>query len=252
MDLLEKLEEHSKRHPWELSRADSMLGMILPALDGNRNVIADVGCGDLFFADALSSRINGMIYAIDTGFAEEDLGNSSPESGKAILLNDVARLQDASVDILILMDVLEHIEHPVGYLKQLCNKMSKNGAMFITVPAYQHLFSEHDVYLKHFRRYNKKSLCAELACAGFIVQRIFYFYSMLYPLRLLQLIISKTTSKSKMNMVKNASVWKHPESSIITKLMRWFLNLDFAINKMLNKGSFFGLSLCAVCRLPEE
>ena len=53
MDLLEKLKENNARHPWELSRMDCMFKMILPALDGNCYVIADVGFGDQFFVDAL-------------------------------------------------------------------------------------------------------------------------------------------------------------------------------------------------------
>ena len=193
-----------------------------------------------------------MIYAIDTGFTENDLSHSASASGKVVLMNDVAQLQDASVDTFILMDVLEHIEHPTAYLKQLSVKMSKAGLMFITVPVYQHLFSEHDVYLKHYRRYSKKTLCADLVYSGFKIQKLFYFYSMLYPLRLIQLIISKSTNKRKMSLAKNASVWKYPENSIITRLIRWLLNLDFAINKKLSKVSFFGLSLCAVCHFAEE
>ena len=57
-----------------------------------------------------------------------------------------------------MFDVLEHIEDDCATLSNLKRKLSDNGHIFITVPAYNWLWSEHDEINHHKRRYSKYSL----------------------------------------------------------------------------------------------
>ena len=54
---------------------------------------------------------------------------------------------------VILMDVLEHTFNDTEFLKEILKKTPQDSFLFITVPSFQFLFSSHDVYLKHYRRY---------------------------------------------------------------------------------------------------
>ena len=61
-------------------------------------------------------------------------------------------------DIVLAMDVLEHIQDDYSTLKEWKNTLKPNGLLLITVPAFQHLWSSHDIFLGHHRRYNKKDI----------------------------------------------------------------------------------------------
>jgi SAM-dependent methyltransferase len=56
-------------------------------------------------------------------------------------------------DLICAMDFLEHVENDQQVFDWMVDHLADDGVMFITVPAYQFLFSDHDVALQHFRRY---------------------------------------------------------------------------------------------------
>jgi len=224
----------ANRHPWEISRARCVLNTILPHIKENHKTVADIGCGDLYFTQIFARHFQGTIYAVDTHF-------ENFEGGQIIKLKDIEQLEENSIDIAILMDVLEHIEQQEEFLSLLSKKIKKDGIVFFTVPAFQHLFSEHDVFLKHFRRYNKKNLTETLS-RHFKIKRMFYFYSSLYLLRLLQFLFVRK------KMVNNIAAWESNENSAKTKLLVKILNTDFFFNKIICRLSLFGLSLFAVTK----
>jgi len=256
MDLLETGTKY--RHPWELSRIECVIGTISPYLKDTCKAAADIGCGDLFFSERFAAVFTGEIFAVDTGFdsespdgSQDDAPDESPENqrgnGYSCIkkLQSIEQLADSSIDIAILMDVLEHVENQKEFLSQLSKKLSEKAVIFITAPAFSHLFSEHDSFLRHFRRYNKKSLSAILTDSGFKIERLFYFYSTLYIIRLVQFIATRPGKSD--NMVNNIAAWNRSEESKTTRFMQNLLNLDFRLNRKLGRLSFFGLSLFAVC-----
>jgi hypothetical protein len=145
------------------------------------------------------------------------------------------------------MDVLEHVENDVEFYNNIINKLKNNGTILITVPAYQFLFSIHDVRSSHFRRYNKKNLLNLIMQQNIVVERCHYFYTSLLFVRILFLI-----NKDKFN--GNDIKWKYSKRHIITKIFVTVLNIDFYINRILDKINIRlpGLSLLAVCRKVEK
>jgi len=81
--------------------------------------------------------------------------------------------------------VLEHIEDDKEFLQSLHFCLQPNGLLYITVPAYQSLWSIEDDQARHFRRYTVSSLTARLNECGFTVNYCSYFFSFLYPAILL-------------------------------------------------------------------
>ena len=65
------------------------------------------------------------------------------------------------------MDVIEHVPDDVEFLSDLCQRfLSRGGQLLCTVPAWPSLFSNHDVALKHFRRYTPTMGIKTLTAAG--------------------------------------------------------------------------------------
>ena len=79
-------------------------------------------------------------------------------------------------------DVLEHVEDDGGALTELRRVASAGGMLLITVPAYQWMWTEHDVQLHHFRRYTLRNLRFRVRDAGWDLVRATYFNSMALPL----------------------------------------------------------------------
>jgi SAM-dependent methyltransferase len=86
-------------------------------------------------------------------------------------------LRDASLPSAGLFDVLEHIDDDLGFLKRLRALLTPGARLYITVPAFQALWSSHDVQVGHFRRYTAASLARRVEASGFGVEYTSYFFS---------------------------------------------------------------------------
>ena len=85
-------------------------------------------------------------------------------------------------DIVLAMDVLEHIKDDYSALKKWKNTLKPNGLLLISVPAFQHLWSSHDIFLGHYKRYNKKDLNDLAKSVGLQTVKIHYVFSYIYPI----------------------------------------------------------------------
>lgn len=98
-----------------------------------------------------------------------------------------ARLEDAdlppaSIAAAGMFDVLEHIRDEAAALRQVHTLLKPGGRLFLTVPAYQFLYSADDEVAGHFRRYTISGLTRALAGAGFRVEFASYMFAPLPPL----------------------------------------------------------------------
>jgi hypothetical protein len=138
-------------------------------------------------------------------------------------------------DILLMMDVLEHIDNEIDFLSASKLMIADDGVLIINVPAFQNLYSKYDLAVGHIRRYNAKQLIKVVEKCGFECVSYSYWGLPLTPLLWLRKII-----------IRN----KTPEEIIQTgmepgsKLMNWLLlkssNLEIIPNH------FYGSSLMAV------
>jgi SAM-dependent methyltransferase len=90
-----------------------------------------------------------------------------------------AGLAPASLPAVGLFDVLEHIEDDVAFLRELHQKLTARGRLYLTVPTGAWLWSDDDVAAGHFRRYSIRSLRARLEASGFRLLYSTSFFSIL-------------------------------------------------------------------------
>jgi len=224
-----------RQHPWALSRGDRVLTQLK-----NKNIhnIADIGVNDMFHTKKASAFAKGTTYAVDVFFPESGL-----EKDGIRCLNSIEKLPDNDLDGIIMMDVLEHIEDDTQFFNTAVSKLRDNGLMLITVPAWQFLFSAHDRWAQHYRRYDRKQLLALLKHDEIEVEKCHYFYTSLFFARLMFLF-----GKDKFD--KNDIAWKYSEKNIITQTVKLVLDIDFWLNGILDKIRIHlpGLSLVALCK----
>jgi SAM-dependent methyltransferase len=90
-------------------------------------------------------------------------------------------LPDASVDTVILLNVLEHIERDDLAVGQVHRILRPGGVMIIEVPAGEGLYDSYDKALLHWRRYRMSKLVRLLRSAGFTIERRSHLGFFLYP-----------------------------------------------------------------------
>lgn len=237
MDLIESKNSNINRHPWELSRVESLIKEIIKYNNGKS--FLDIGCGDSYLDYQLIDKINDIdkFYGIDI-YADKDSQN-----GKYKVVNDYKKLKNKKFDTILMFDVLEHVLDDASFLNATVMPLLKeDGKIIMTVPAYQTLFSKHDYELKHYRRYNIKMVREACNKAGFKIINYHYFYFSLVPVRLISKILNKDNKVNE---------WRYDYNHKLTKFMKIFLNLDYNICKKMSNFSI-GLSLFVVLEKDKK
>jgi len=87
-----------------------------------------------------------------------------------------------SFDLIGLFDVLEHVDDDRRALRDLHSLLKTDGVLLLTVPAHASLWSYWDEVCQHYRRYSVAELNGKLTQAGFQVEYLSQFMTLLYPL----------------------------------------------------------------------
>jgi SAM-dependent methyltransferase len=180
MDLKE-LDNTISRHPWETARLKAISSILRPHLfDGIK--VLDVGCGDGFISRELFSHLHSKeITAVDIHLSAEQLLKFNNSSGGILYFREFP--ENRIFDLVLLLDVLEHVEEDVSFLSNVVKRyLSKGKKILLTVPAFQSIFGSHDVNLGHYRRYSLKEIEAIAGSSGLkIISSGYLFSSLLLP-----------------------------------------------------------------------
>jgi SAM-dependent methyltransferase len=136
--------------------------------------IFDVGGGNGFVAKALETLgFNVVLVEPMSG-----VKNAKMRGLKNIICasTNTATFKKNSLPAVGLFDVLEHIEDDASFIKQIHNLLNEEGKLYITVPAYNLLWSNDDISAGHFRRHTTTGLRQLLESQGFKVDYTGYFF----------------------------------------------------------------------------
>jgi SAM-dependent methyltransferase len=174
-----KMDEFSGKHFWYVGRNNILLDFIDIIMDDSIERILDYGCG----AGELMSNLNiahpsKEIHGADISEQAIDFCNSR---GHETVLNlNIEEPKENYYDLVLCLDVIEHISDDVDFLYKMRNLLRSGGQLLITVPAYEILWSGEDFVSNHFRRYTKKNLKNKLIKAGFGIDKISYYNFLLF------------------------------------------------------------------------
>jgi 2-polyprenyl-3-methyl-5-hydroxy-6-metoxy-1,4-benzoquinol methylase len=170
-----------KKHWWFVTRKEIVLDTIDQYLNKTVDIrVLDIGCGSGLMLNALENI--GQTFGMDMS---DDAINFSKEifSGKVekgFLPNQVP-YEKNFFHLITALDVIEHIDQDVESLKAIRSHLVPEGKAVITVPAYMFLWSKFDEMNEHKRRYTLLELNAKLLQAGFTIEKISYYNTLLFP-----------------------------------------------------------------------
>ena len=236
MDLIEKENnsiEQELNHWWIKTRL-LYIDKSLKLIKKKEIDIIEYGCGtgqNIFYLSKVYKNLSNIksIYVIDPNIEKNHKPFWIKKEGE-LVKEDKNILK--KFDLILALDVLEHIENDYDYLDEWLKKLNTKGIILITVPAFPHLWSSHDIKMKHKRRYTKKSLLELTKKLNLTTIKANYIFSFMYPINYLLRVLLKSENYNNLRL-------PHPViNNALTKLGK--------IESTINGSSYFGTSIVGI------
>ena len=179
------------RHWWFVARRriiDALLGRLpLPP----RARVLEIGCGSGGNLAMLARHGRLSAGEYDAEARRRASARKIAERVAACELPAVFPFDDEVFDLIVMFDVLEHIEDDAASLAAVRRHLAADGWLVLTIPAFPFLWSAHDTYNRHVRRYTRAALIERLRNSGFAPTYLSFFNFWLFPLVVLVRAIKK-------------------------------------------------------------
>ena len=197
--------------------------------------LLDVGAGSGFFSRHLLSETTAeSALCVDIGYpADRDDG----VAGKPVRYRRDTAPTDC--DLVLMMDVLEHVDDDRWLVRHYADKVPGGAHFLVTVPAFSFLWSGHDVFLEHKRRYRLPEIETTMRDAGLNIIRGSYYFGFVFPLAAAVRLADRNTTQPRSSLKKQGAL----TNGMLTALCAAELPI-FPINRLA------GLSCFVLARKP--
>ncbi len=139
--------------------------------------VLDVGAGSGVFSRMLiDAGICQHAICVDPNYADDWIeNNQSPQ------IQYLRRVGDSVAPLVVMLDVIEHVDDDVALIRQYAQSAKPGTKFLISVPAFEFLWSSHDDFLEHRRRYTLATLESTVRSAGLEPLQQRYFFGLLFP-----------------------------------------------------------------------
>ncbi|MBT3811767.1 MAG: class I SAM-dependent methyltransferase [Gammaproteobacteria bacterium] len=198
----------------------------------DNNKVLDIGCGSGLMLNTLEKigQTYGMDMSDDAINFSKEIFNGKVEKG---LLPDQIPYEENFFDLITALDVIEHVDRDIDSLKAIRSRLVSGGKAVITVPAYMFLWSSFDEMNGHKRRYTLTELNTKLVQAGFTVEKISYYNTLLFPV---VFVVRMLNNVLKRDGASDVDMPSRPLNFILEKIfgtekyLLKFMNLPFGVS----------------------
>jgi SAM-dependent methyltransferase len=203
----------------------------------------EIGCGTGFVLKGIREALPHLRVAGSEVFGDGLVFARERLPGVELYQMDARQIPfECEFDVIGAFDVLEHIAEDDVVLHQMFRAIRPGGGLLVTVPQHRFLWSATDQYAMHQRRYNRAELRRKVESAGFQIERITSFNSLLLPVMI--------WSRMRRRRDQNVSPWREFEISLaLNKTLESILKLE---RIAITNGVSFpaGGSLLLIARKP--
>jgi SAM-dependent methyltransferase len=179
---VERYRDLYQRHWWWRARTEFIVEKLRRLRSGkDRATILDVGCGDGLFFDRLAEF--GDVEGVEP--CAELVSSENPHRDRIYVGPfDGAFRPERQYSLLLMLDVLEHMEDPVAALRRGATLLEPDGKLLATVPSFEALWTNQDEINHHFTRYTKHTFREIARDTGLRIVEERYFYLWTCPVKL--------------------------------------------------------------------
>ncbi len=155
----DQIADLERTHWWFVARRRILRTLIdryAPATNGRRPTLCDIGCGAGEMMRVMSDRFD--VTGVDTSTRSREICARAGITVHDGTLPDQLPFAEASFDVVIVADVLEHVEEDAASVRALARLTRPGGIVVATVPAHAWMWGKHDEAAHHKRRYTRESL----------------------------------------------------------------------------------------------
>ena len=198
--------------------------------------LLDVGAGSAYFSKSLLETHDVKeVCCVDTSYETEYEGKVN---GK--IIKYLKSINSYEADFVLMMDVIEHVDNDVGLIKEYIDKVPIGCNFLISVPAFQWLWSCHDDFLDHKRRYSISQLEETVSKSGLEIINSQYFYGGVFPIAVILRLFERLKDKKE----KQSQLKRH--SKIINNLLLTICK--FETKFFINRNKLFGLTVFCLAK----
>lgn len=236
-----RMAELDADHWWFVARRQILESLIQREIRPPRDArILEIGCGTGHNLAMLGrfGRVEATeLNAAARGIATKRLGRPV----RSAALPDLSMFKAGTFDLVALLDVLEHVADDDSALSAIRTLMKPGGKLLVTVPANPWMWTAHDAAHHHHRRYRKRALEEVALRAGFAIDLLSPFNSLLFPpiaaARLLGKVMNRESADDAL------------PSKGVNALLRTIFGLERGLIGRVPMP--FGVSLVAILRRPD-
>ncbi|HLA56100.1 MAG TPA: class I SAM-dependent methyltransferase [Flavobacterium sp.] len=179
-DFEKKYHDVEKYHWWFKSRRNYILGLLKNAPKESK--ILDIGCSSGIFLNELENLgfKNENLFGID--ISDKAIENCRQNGIQNAFVMDAQNITlSERFDIIVASDCLEHLQDDGKAIANWNALLKPGGKIYVFVPAFQSLWSNHDVVNMHFRRYTNPQLESRLKAENLNIVKSSYWNFFLFP-----------------------------------------------------------------------
>ncbi len=204
-----------------------------------KSIIIDIGAGSGYFSRYLLRNTSANeAWCVDINY---DTEYDCFEIYKPMYFRK--KIDYISADLVLVMDVLEHVDNDVALLCDYISKVPRGTTFVISVPAFSFLWSSHDVFLEHKRRYSLSELEHTVRESGLHVKFSSYYYAAVFPIAAISRLAGKFNATD--NCEPRSQLKRH--SRPINKALYAMCQAELPI---LPRNRLFGLTAFCLAIAP--
>jgi SAM-dependent methyltransferase len=207
--------------------------------------ILDAGCG----TGANLKMLQSYGRAIGIDISEQALAfchaRGIPQDRALLASVTDLPFEDSLFDLAVSFDVICNIADDVSAFAEVARVLKPGGRFIVQLPAYQWLWSAHDVAVGHQRRYDARSAREKLTRAGLRVERIMHTNSLFLPFVAIERVVRRRD-------IHNSDVVESDLQMQLPRVLNSSLAALYGIEmRAAARVNFpFGLSIIAIASKP--
>jgi SAM-dependent methyltransferase len=238
-------------HWWFASRTRALLGIVDTRTSKKGARILDVGCGAGNMIHHLSRY--GQVVGIDNNPLPLKMARQRGYDVRLAPAEDMP-FEAESFEIVAALDLIEHCDDDLQILRECFRVCTSGGLIAVTVPAFQWLWSKNDIINSHRRRYSASELRSKLEDVGFVVDRITYNNTLIFPVAAALILARRNTEREPQLSTPTSDkeayqVEMEPAPPLLNAILSGIGRLEAAVLRFVDLP--FGTSIIGVARKPR-
>ena len=239
-DIYKQIYKVEENHWWYKSERDILLSLF--RIYSKKGLLLNAGCGTGITSSFLKKQTN----VINIDISERAIKYSLKRNNTNHIICDCSKLpfKDNIFDTIIADNVIEHIDNDFSVIIEFERTLKTEGTIILSVPTYNFLWTLHDTFAHHKRRYDKNMMNELVKQSNLRIARIFYWNFILFFL----IVLFKVKNK----FFKTLNIGLKQPHKILNNILIKILRFEYYLVIRHNLNPPFGVSLFAVIKKDED